>query len=86
MYSSMRTGALRSAWSASIRSISSLIEPATALNAMPIDPSSRLGFTITGKCTSSAHCSRPWYTVAKLGVRIPWNAKRRLATALSWAR
>ena len=36
-----------------MRSISSLIDETTALNSMPIDPSSRIGFTMTGKCSSS---------------------------------
>ncbi len=85
MYSSMSTGESKCACSQSIRSISSLIELTTALNSMPIEPSSRAGLTMTGKCRSWEKSSRPRKLLANTGVWMPWNAKIFFATALSCA-
>ncbi len=53
---------------------------------IPIEPSSEQGFTISGKAMSCEWSSFPLYDVAKNGVRIWWNAKIFLASALSCAR
>ena len=45
----MRTGESKLACSQSIRSISSRMDDTTALNSIPIEPSSRAGLTMTGK-------------------------------------
>ena len=59
MYSSISTGESKLACSQSIRSISSRIELTTALNSMPIEPSSRAGLTMTGNCRSCEKSRRP---------------------------
>ena len=69
-----------------MRSISSLIDPHTAPKWMPIEPSSRAGFTITGNWMSCECSVRPRYTVVKYGVWMPWKAKIFFASALSCAR
>ena len=84
-YSSISTGESKLAWSQSIRSISSRIELTTALNSMPIDPSSRAGLTMTGNSRSCEKSRRPRYDRAKTGVWMPWNSRIFLATALSCA-
>ncbi len=64
----------------------SLIDSHSALNVMPIEPSSRAGFTITGNCRSCDQSRRPRCTLAKYGVRMPWKAKIFLASDLFCAR
>ena len=66
----MRIGESNCSCSQSMRSISSLMDETTALNSMPIDPSSRIGFTMTGKCSSSENARRPRNERAKIGVEI----------------
>ena len=68
-----------------MRSISSRMELTTALNSMPIEPSSRAGFTMTGNCRSCEKSRRPRNDLAKTGVWTPWKAKIFLAIALSCA-
>ena len=85
MYSSMSTGESKLACSQSMRSISSRIELTTALNSMPIEPSSRAGFTMTGNCRSCEKSRRPRNDLANTGVWMPWNAKIFFAIALSCA-
>ncbi len=69
-----------------MRSISSLMLPTRALKPMPIEPSSRAGFTMTGKSMSCAESRRPRQTTAQRGVASPWKLKIFLASALSMAR
>ena len=71
MYSSISTGESKLACSQSIRSISSRIELTTALNSMPIEPSSRAGLTMTGNWRSWEKSSRPRKHFAKVGVWMP---------------
>ena len=85
MYSSIRTGESKLACSQSMRSISSRMELTTALNSMPIEPSSRAGFTMTGNCRSCEKSRRPRNDLANTGVWMPWNAKIFFAIALSCA-
>ena len=84
-YSSISTGESKFACSQSIRSISSRIELTTALNSMPIEPSSRAGLTMTGNSRSCEKSRRPRNERAKTGVWMPWNSRIFLATALSCA-
>ena len=52
---------------------------------MPIEPSSRIGLTMTGKCSSCENARRPRNERANTGVAMPWNAKIFFATLLSCA-
>ena len=81
-YSSMSTGESKFACSQSMRSISSRIDETTALNSMPIEPSSRAGLTMTGNSRSCEKSRRPRNERAKTGVWMPWNSRIFLATRL----
>ena len=65
-------GLLFGLWLALQPMASAILEPyITALNSMPMDPSSRAGLTMTGNWRSWEKSSRPLKLLAKVGVRTP---------------